>query len=273
MSKRPAFYVLECGDGSYYAGYTTDLNRRMRAHRRGVGSRYTRSRLPIRLVAWSFTEDARGARSAEALFKGYGRPEKERVLAGDEAFGRRMLKPPTLTHPTAPEEGTIVATLQPPQADELPTLVETARTSQARLATDKGDIVFTFYPDDAPGHAAAFIKLAQSGFYNGLKFHRVEPNFVVQGGDPDGNGTGGPGYRLKAEFNGRPHVRGTVAMARSSHPDSGGSQFYICLDDARFLDNQYTVFGQMTDGFDALDAIRVGDSMGTVTIEPKAVAS
>jgi cyclophilin family peptidyl-prolyl cis-trans isomerase len=92
---------------------------------------------------------------------------------------------------------------------------------------------------------------------------------VIQGGDPSGNGTGGPGYKLKAEFNERPHVRGTVAMARAGHPDSAGSQFYICLDDARFLDRQYTVFGQMTEGFDALDAIRVGDKMTKVTIEPK----
>ncbi len=155
----------------------------------------------------------------------------------------------------------------PPQADELATYTERARTERARISTDKGDIVFTFYPDDAPMHAAAFMKLAEAGFYDGLTFHRVEPGFVVQGGDPDGNGTGGPGYRLKAEFSARPHLRGTVAMARSSDPNSAGSQFYICLDDARFLDRNYTVFGQMTEGFDALDAIRVGDAMNKVTIE------
>lgn len=158
---------------------------------------------------------------------------------------------------------------QPPQPQEIEAAKERAKTSQARIATSHGDIVFTFYPDDAPIHTAAFMKLADNGFYNGLAFHRVEPGFVVQGGDPDGNGTGGPGYNLKAEFNGRPHVRGTVAMARSSNPNSAGSQFYICLDDARFLDNQYTVFGQMTDGFDALDAIRRGDAMTAVTIEPR----
>ncbi len=156
-----------------------------------------------------------------------------------------------------------------PVGEELRTLLEKARTSQARIATSKGDIVFTFYPDDAPQHCAAFIKLTEAGFYDGLTFHRVEPGFVIQGGDPSGNGTGGPGYKLKAEFNARPHVRGTVAMARSASPDSAGSQFYVCLDDARFLDRQYTVFGQMTDGFDALDAIRVGDVMTKVTIEPK----
>ena len=159
--------------------------------------------------------------------------------------------------------------LTAPSGEELTTLVERARNSAARLSTTKGDIVFTFYPDDAPLHCAAFIKLAEAGFYDGLSFHRVEPGFVIQGGDPSGNGTGGPGYRLKAEFNSRPHLRGTFAMARSSDPNSAGSQFYICLDDARFLDKNYTVFGQMSDGFEALDAIRVGDKMNQVTIEPK----
>jgi peptidylprolyl isomerase/peptidyl-prolyl cis-trans isomerase B (cyclophilin B) len=161
-----------------------------------------------------------------------------------------------------------MTTYTAPVGEELRTYLEKARSSKARISTNKGDIVFTFYPDDAPQHSAAFIKLAEAGFYDGLKFHRVEPGFVVQGGDPDGNGTGGPGYRLKAEFNARPHVRGTVAMARAANPDSAGSQFYICLDDARFLDRQYTVFGQMTDGFDVLDGIKVGDTMTKVTIEP-----
>jgi peptidylprolyl isomerase/peptidyl-prolyl cis-trans isomerase B (cyclophilin B) len=156
-----------------------------------------------------------------------------------------------------------------PVGEELRAYLDKARASQARITTNKGDIIFTFYADDAPQHCAAFIKLSEAGFYDGLKFHRVEPGFVVQGGDPDGNGTGGPGYRLKAEFNERPHVRGTVAMARAANPDSAGSQFYICLDDARFLDRQYTVFGQMIDGFEALDAIRVGDTMQKVAIEPK----
>ncbi len=157
----------------------------------------------------------------------------------------------------------------PPQADELDAYTERARTSQVRITTNKGDIVFTFFPDDAPMHSAAFIKLVEAGFYDGLTFHRVEPGFVVQGGDPDGNGTGGPGYRLKAEFSDRPHLRGTVAMARSSDPNSAGSQFYICLDDARFLDKNYTVFGQMSDGFETLDAIRRGDTMEKVAVEAK----
>ncbi|MDQ2866311.1 MAG: peptidylprolyl isomerase [Candidatus Eremiobacteraeota bacterium] len=160
-------------------------------------------------------------------------------------------------------------TNSPPQGGELDALVERARTSQARIVTEKGDIVFSFFPDEAPVHCAAFIKLSEAGFYNGLAFHRVEPGFVVQGGDPEGDGTGGPGYTLKAEFNHKPHLRGTAAMARSSSPNSAGSQFYLCLDDARFLDNQYTVFGQMNDGFETLDRIRRGDIMTSVVIEPK----
>lgn len=157
----------------------------------------------------------------------------------------------------------------PPAGQELAEYAERAKRSKVRIGTAHGDIVFTLFPDDAPLHCAAFIKLAEAGFYDGLTFHRVEPGFVVQGGDPRGDGTGGPGYRLKAEFNPRPHLRGTVAMARSAQPDSAGSQFYICLDDARFLDGQYTVFGQMTEGFDALDAIGRGDAMASVKVEPK----
>ncbi|GAC1652501.1 MAG: peptidylprolyl isomerase [Vulcanimicrobiaceae bacterium] len=156
-----------------------------------------------------------------------------------------------------------------PTGDELTALVEEARNSQARISTPKGDIVFTFFANDAPQHSAAFIKLARAGFYDGTTFHRVEPGFVIQGGDPDGNGTGGPGYQLDAEFNDHPHTKGTVAMARSANPNSAGSQFYICLDDARFLDKQYTVFGQTQEGQEVVDQIRRGDAMQNVTIEPK----
>ncbi len=158
-------------------------------------------------------------------------------------------------------------TYQKPTGDELTGLAKEAEMLRARIATDKGDIVFRFYPHDAPQHSAAFVKLARAGFYDGLAFHRVEPGFVIQGGDPSGNGTGGPGYQIDAEFNDNKHVKGTVAMARSSNPNSAGSQFYICLDDAPFLNNQYTVFGHVTEGQSIVDAIRVGDVMKTVTIE------
>jgi peptidylprolyl isomerase/peptidyl-prolyl cis-trans isomerase B (cyclophilin B) len=156
----------------------------------------------------------------------------------------------------------------PPTADEATTLSRDAKALQARIATKYGDIVFKFYPDDAPTTVAAFIKLARAGFYDGLTFHRVEPGFVVQGGCPEGTGRGGPGYNLREEFNKRKHVQGTVAMARAQSPNSAGSQFYICLEAAPFLDGQYTVFGQVTEGFANVQKIKVGDTMTRVTIEP-----
>ena len=132
-----------------------------------------------------------------------------------------------------------------------------------------GTIVIEFYPDVAPNTVANFEKLANSNFYDGLAFHRVEPGFVIQGGDPNGNGTGGPGYKIKAEFNARKHLTGTVAMARSSDPNSAGSQFYICLAPAPFLDNQYTVFGQVTSGQEVVNGVKRGDKMKTVRVETK----
>ncbi|HVA34287.1 MAG TPA: peptidylprolyl isomerase [Candidatus Baltobacteraceae bacterium] len=262
----PAVYVVTCADGSLYAGATTNLARRLAVHRRGAGAKYTRSRLPIRLIAWWHPATFDLARSQEARFKRLTRAQKNRLLAGDEAFGCRLHKAPDCVI----EQERPSMSNTPPQADELPAFTEEARASRVRINTDKGDIVVELFPDDAPMHSAAFLKLVKKGFYDGLTFHRVEPGFVVQGGDPDGDGTGGPGYRLKAEFNPRPHVRGTLAMARSSNPDSAGSQFYICLGEARFLDGQYTVFGEMTDGFETLDAIRRGDVMRKLTVEPRA---
>jgi cyclophilin family peptidyl-prolyl cis-trans isomerase len=129
-----------------------------------------------------------------------------------------------------------------------------------------GEIIIEFFPEDAPKTVANFVTLTKKGFYNGLTFHRVEPNFVVQGGDPKGNGSGGPGYTIKAEFNKQKHVRGVLAMARSQSPDSAGSQFYITLAPAHFLDGQYTVFGKVTSGMEIVDKIRVGDKMKTVKI-------
>lgn len=160
-----------------------------------------------------------------------------------------------------------MTTYEKPTGDELFALAAEAKTLRARIHTAKGDIVFAFYPNEAPQHCAAFVKLARAGFYDGLTFHRVEPGFVIQGGDPSGNGTGGPGYQIDAEFSSLPHIKGTVAMARSSNPNSAGSQFYICHGDTPHLDKQYTVFGQTTEGQDVIDAIRVGDVMESVTIE------
>ena len=137
----------------------------------------------------------------------------------------------------------------------------------AVIAMEKGgEITIELFPGEAPKTVANFVALAKKGFYDKLTFHRVEPGFVVQGGDPKGNGTGGPGYTIKAEFNAHKHVRGTVAMARSTDPDSAGSQFYICLGPASFLDGKYTVFGLVTKGMDVVDGIRIGDRMKSVRI-------
>ena len=137
----------------------------------------------------------------------------------------------------------------------------------AVIALDKGgEIRIEFFPDDAPKTVENFVKLAREGFYDNLVFHRVVPGFVVQGGDPKGNGTGGPGYTIKAEFNKNKHVRGAVAMARSAHPDSAGSQFYITYGAQPHLDGSYTVFGQVTSGMDLVDQIKQGDKMKSVTI-------
>jgi cyclophilin family peptidyl-prolyl cis-trans isomerase len=140
-------------------------------------------------------------------------------------------------------------------------------TQTAVIVLDKGgEIRLEFFPADAPKTVENFVTLAKKGFYSGLTFHRVVPDFVVQGGCPKGNGTGGPGYTIKAEFNTQKHVRGALAMARSQHPDSAGSQFYICYGSTPHLDGQYTVFGRVTSGMEHVDRIRQGDRMTSVTI-------
>ena len=135
------------------------------------------------------------------------------------------------------------------------------------LNTNKGVIRFKFYPKDAPNTVNRIIELINKGFYNGLKFHRVVTGFVVQGGDPQGNGTGGSGQKLKAEFNDRHHLEGTVAMARGQDPDSADSQFYISLGPQPHLDHSYTVFGQVIEGMDVVKKLQIDDKMITVTIE------
>jgi peptidylprolyl isomerase len=123
-----------------------------------------------------------------------------------------------------------------------------------------GDVVIRLRPDLAPGHVERIAGLARDGFYDGVVFHRVIPGFMAQGGDPTGRGTGGSELPdLKAEFNDAPHGRGTCSMARTNNPDSANSQFFICFDDARFLDRQYTVWGQVESGMDYVDALPVGE--------------
>lgn len=125
----------------------------------------------------------------------------------------------------------------------------------ATLDTTAGSMKLEFFPDKAPGHVENFVKLAEKGFYNGTVFHRTIPGFMIQGGCPEGSGMGGPGYKIKAEFNDTKHVRGILSMARSSDPNSAGSQFFICHGDASFLDKQYTAFGKLVEGDDTLDKI------------------
>jgi peptidylprolyl isomerase len=123
-----------------------------------------------------------------------------------------------------------------------------------------GDVVIKLRPDLAPGHVERIASLAESGFYDGVKFHRVIPGFMAQGGDPTGRGTGGSDLpNLKAEFSSEPHVRGVVSMARTQDPNSANSQFFICLDDATFLDNQYTVWGEVESGMEHVDGLPAGE--------------
>ena len=121
-----------------------------------------------------------------------------------------------------------------------------------------GRVVIELLPDAAPNHVARIKELARQGFYDGLKFHRVIDGFMAQTGDPKGNGTGGSGQNIKAEFNKQPHSRGAVSMARASSPDSADSQFFIVLEDSNFLDGQYTVWGRVTEGMDFVDGIKKG---------------
>ena len=137
-----------------------------------------------------------------------------------------------------------------------------ATISVASKGQALGDIVLKFFPDVAPGHVKNFTDLAKKGFYNGTTFHRVIPGFMIQGGDPNSkspdrssHGMGGPGHKVKAEFNSKPHKRGIVSMARSNDPDSAGSQFFICVADANFLDWQYTVFAEVLSGMDVADKV------------------
>ena len=123
-----------------------------------------------------------------------------------------------------------------------------------------GDVVIKLRSDVAPGHVERITSLAKDGFYDGVIFHRVIPGFMAQGGDPTGTGYHGSDLPdLKAEFSAEPHVRGTCSMARSQNPDSANSQFFICFDDARFLDRQYTVWGQVESGMEHVDALPVGE--------------
>ena len=140
--------------------------------------------------------------------------------------------------------------------------IEKMSDARAVIETKFGKIELKFFPDIAPNHVNNFIELAKKGFYDGTLFHRVIPGFMIQGGDPNSkdpdksrHGMGSPGFTVKAEFSDKPHKKGTLSMARSSHPDSAGSQFFICVADASFLDGKYTVFGEVVSGMEVADKI------------------
>ena len=142
--------------------------------------------------------------------------------------------------------------------EEIKKMSETTATLETKL----GNIELKFFPDVAPNHVKSFIELAKKGFYDGTTFHRVIPKFMIQGGDPNSkdpdrskHGMGGPGYTVKAEFNDKAHKRGILSMARSGHPDSAGSQFFICVADAPNLNKNYTVFGEVASGMEVVDKI------------------
>jgi peptidylprolyl isomerase len=138
-------------------------------------------------------------------------------------------------------------------------MTETANPTLV-MTLESGPVVIRLRPDLAPDHVARISELADEGFYDGVVFHRVIPGFMAQGGDPTGTGSGGSDKpNLKAEFSAQPHIRGVCSMARTNNPNSANSQFFICFDDARFLDNQYTVWGEVVEGMDHVDALPKGE--------------
>jgi cyclophilin family peptidyl-prolyl cis-trans isomerase len=218
------------------------------------------------------------------------------VLIGGFFVGSHRLNL-TAQAPTAgPEMAGITDTISVPTIADMPTIAAPAPEVTQYAApedqhldpqttayfvtidTPHGPIVAQLWPDIAPKTVNSFVYLARQGFYDGLTFHRVEPEFVIQGGDPLGTGMGGPGYSVEGEFNADnpvPHRAGTLAMARASDVNSAGSQFYIVTQDspsASSLDGQYTVFGHVIQGMDAVRAMQVGDAMSKVTIEEKPIA-
>lgn len=179
--------------------------------------------------------------------------------------GGETTPPPVTSTPTPTPAETPAPTAQAP-LDLTPDANGLSKSTVA-IETAHGKIRFKFYPKDAPTTVKRIAELVQQGFYNGLTFHRVVPGFVVQGGDPKGDGTGGSGQKLKAEFNERHHQEGSVAMARAQDPDSADSQFYIALGPQPHLDRQYTVFGQVIEGMDAVKKLAPGDKMISLKIE------
>jgi len=170
-------------------------------------------------------------------------------------------QPSPASPPPAPPSATTASSTSSSQVDYTKKL--------ARIRTHEGEMVARFFPDVAPRTVKNFCDLAQKGFYNGLLFHRVIKGFMIQGGDPEGNGMGGPGYMIKAEFSKKPHLRGVLSMARGPDIDSAGSQFFIVHGPhAESLDGKYTVFGELVSGLDVLDKIASAPVSGDRPLAP-----
>jgi len=163
--------------------------------------------------------------------------------------------------------GVIKMPSQPPKSynSPIPMTIDVNKKYSALIKTAKGDLVLELYPQDAPVTVNNFVTLARKGFYNGLTFHRVIPDFMAQGGDPSGNGTGGPGYKFQDEFSSRTHQAGSLSMANSG-ANTNGSQFFICYTPQPHLNGKHTVFGQLTQGMDVLKKLVNGDKMNEVVI-------
>jgi len=172
----------------------------------------------------------------------------------------RQARIPGAAAPQLQEGEWILATNTKQQVQEAQTAIDLDRNNyQAELQTNKGPIRLTFLPEVAPGHVKNFLALARIGYYNGVTFHRIIKGFMIQGGCPNGTGTGGPGYTIPAEFNDTPHEMGVLSMARTSDPNSAGSQFFLCLGRHTHLDNEYTAFGRVADPESMATVKKIGE--------------
>ena len=182
-----------------------------------------------------------------------------------------VMIPSDVRHDSFLSSGENQMSAQSPTTQDLETALQTDENGLSNavvtIQTTRGTIKYKFYSKDAPNTVRRIAELIQKGFYNDVIFHRVVPGFVIQGGDPTGTGTGGSGLKLKAEFNSRKHVLGTVSMARAMDPNSADSQFFIMLGSHTHLDGQYTAFGQVIEGQDVVNQIKQGDRMVKVTLD------
>lgn len=178
-----------------------------------------------------------------------------------------VIKMPSSTPNPQSQSSNSTASNQPAKAYDspIPMIIDVNKKYSALIKTAKGDLVLELYPQSAPVTVNNFVSLARQGFYNGLTFHRVIPGFMAQGGDPSGNGTGGPPYKFKDEFSDKKHVTGALSMANSG-PNTNGSQFFICYAPQPHLDGKHSVFGLLTQGMDVLKQLVNGDKMTEVTI-------